>query len=141
MALHPDFPVIEGRYQMTKDWSVVLPSQFNQRVEDGDLVIWKPGFTMWIVVWGNDKSQSQEERLGWLQSDSSPAAFDKITESSDGVIRYAYRLKEESGDDREPAFYCFAIGKEGHVQMAIYFDSSGDLGAAQKIWRSLTEIQ
>ena len=141
MTLHPDFPIVEGHYQMTADWSVMLPTQFNRRIEEGQLVIWKPGFTIWTNVWNNDKSESQDDRLQWIQGDSSPNGFDKVTESSDGVSRYAYRLKEDSYDDREPAFYCFAIGEEGHVQMAIYFDSADDLADAQAIWQSLTENQ
>ncbi len=136
---HLGFPIVEGTYKMTKDWSVVLPSQFNRRIEDGDLVIWKPGFTLWITVWNNDKSETQEERLAWIQGDSSAQAFDEITESSDGLMRYAYRLREESEDDREPAFYCFAIGSRGHVQMAIYFDAPDNIADAMSIWRSLNE--
>ena len=124
---------------MTKNWSVTLDTQFNRRIEGGQLVIWKPGFTVWTSVWNNDKSESQEERLQWIQGNSSADAFDRIIESSDEVSRYAYRLKEDSEDDREPAFYCFAIGDEGHVQMAIYFDSEADLADAQAIWRSLSE--
>ncbi len=137
--LNPDFPIIEGHYQMSKEWSVVLPSKFNRRVEDGSLVIWKPGFTMWTIIWNNDNSESPEERLKWIKEDSAPDAFDVVTESTNGALRYAYRLKEDSEDDRQPAFYCYAIGRDGHVQMAIYFDSPHDLSDAQAIWRSLTE--
>ena len=139
MQLHPDYPVVEEHYQMTKEWSVNLPTKFNRRMEDGDLVIWKPGFTIWTTVWNNDKSESPDERLAWLKEDSSPDAFDVNTESTHGLLRYAYRLKEGSEDDRQPAFYCYAIGVAGHVQMAIYFDSPEDLSNAQAIWRSLTE--
>ena len=139
VALHPDFPVVEGHYQMTKDWSVALPAQFNRRLEDGNLVIWKPGFTLWTTVWNNDKAESKAERLEWIQGDSPPEAFDSIVESADGIVRYAYRLKEQSEDDCQAAFYCFAIGQDGHVQMAIYFDSADDLEDAKAIWRSLRE--
>ncbi len=139
VQLHPEFPVVEARYQMTKDWSVDLPTKFNRRFEESDLVIWKPGFTIWTTVWNNDKSESPDERLTWIREDSSPAAFDAVTETSNGLLRYSYRLKEESDDDRLPAFYCYAIGKDGHVQMAIYFDSPDDLDTAQAIWRSLAE--
>ena len=139
--LHPDYPIVQGHYQMTKSWSVVLPSGFNRRFEDGDLVIWKPGFTIWATVWNNDKSETQDERLAWITEDSSSDAFDVVNESSDGILRYAYRLKENSEDDRQPGFYCFAIGRDGHVQMAIYFDSANGLADALAIWRSLTELQ
>jgi hypothetical protein len=139
VQLHSEFPVVEARYQMTKDWSVDLPTRFNRRFEESDLVIWKPGFTIWTTVWNNDKSESPDERLAWIRDDSSPDAFDAVTETSSGLLRYSYRLKEESDDDRLPAFFCYAIGKDGHVQMAIYFDSPDGLDTAQAIWRSLTE--
>lgn len=42
--LHPEFPVVVGRYQMTPDWAVTLPRPFNRRTEDGSLVFWRPGF-------------------------------------------------------------------------------------------------
>lgn len=139
MQLHPDFPIVQGRYQMTEEWAVNLPSKFNRRFEENDLVIWKPGFTIWTTIWNNNNSESQEGRLAWIKEGSSPDAFDAVIEISDGILRYAYRLKEDSGDDRQPAFYCYAIGEAGHVQMAIYFDSAEGLADAQTIWRSLTE--
>ncbi|GAA5497214.1 hypothetical protein Rhal01_03407 [Rubritalea halochordaticola] len=139
MQLHPDYPVVEDAYQMTKEWTVTLPTRFNRRMEEGDLVIWKPGFTIWTVVWGNDQNLSQEERLVWIKDESSPSCYDEITEESDGITRYAYRLKEYSEDDRLPAFYCYAFGNLGHVQMAIYFDSEEDIADAMAIWRSLAE--
>ncbi|MES2475503.1 MAG: hypothetical protein V4640_06965 [Verrucomicrobiota bacterium] len=138
VQLHPEFPVVEAHYQMTKEWSVDLPTKFNRRFEESDLVIWKPGFTIWTTVW-NNKSESPDERLAWIRDDSSPDAFDAVTETSNGLLRYSYRLKEDSDDARLPGFYCYAIGKVGHVQMAIYFDSPDDLDTAQAIWRSLTE--
>ncbi len=139
MTLHPDFPVVEGTCRLTEDWSVVLPASFNKRIEDGDIVIWKPGFTIWTAIWNNDEDESQRERLRWLQDETSPDAFDEITEAGDGLIRYAYRLEEGSDDQREAAFYCFAIGDAGHVQMAIYFDSTDDIPLAKEIWQSLSE--
>jgi hypothetical protein len=139
VQLHPEFPIVEGRYQMTKEWTVDLPSKFNRRFEESDLVIWRPGFTIWTTVWNNDKSESPEERMAWIKEDSSPDAFDPVVETSNGILFYSYRLKEDSDDDRLPAFYCYAIGHFSHVQMAIYFDSPADLSIAQSIWRSLSE--
>ena len=137
--LHPDFPVIEGLYQITRDWSVTLPSAFNRRVEEGDLVIWRPGMTIWTAVWGNDDNKSEEERISWIKTDISSDAFDISEEKEGDVIRLKYRLVEDTGDDRIPAYYCFAVGKTGYVQMAIYFDSESDLYDAELIWKSLVE--
>ena len=139
MSLHPKFPVVEGRYQITKDWTVELPGQFNRRLEDESLVIWRPGFTIWTTVWNNDHDETPEQRLSWIQAESNPDAHSQETENDGGLIRYAYRLQEESDDERRPAFYCFAIGQGGHIQMAIYFDREDDLATAKRIWLSLKE--
>jgi hypothetical protein len=63
--LHPDFPVVEGRYQITSDWAVTLPQQFNRRIEEDSMVCWRPSVTVWTVVWNNNNNESQQERLEW----------------------------------------------------------------------------
>jgi hypothetical protein len=139
MALHPDFPVVEGTIELTEEWRVTLPGKFNRRIEDGNLVLWRPGITLWIAIWSNDHNETPEQRLHWISEDNNPDAYDRLTETGEGEIRFSYRLAEDSDDDRQPAFYCFAIGQNGHVQMAIYFDDAEDLDTAKQIWRSLRE--
>jgi hypothetical protein len=137
--LHPEFPVVEGRYQMTPDWAVTLPRQFNRRIEDGSLVFWRSGITTWTVVWNNDKSESQYERLEWLRGDTSSDAFEAESVTEGDVTRYSYRLTEDRDDGVVHALYGFAIGVDGHVQMAIYLDDEADLETAREICRSLDE--
>jgi hypothetical protein len=137
--LHPDFPVVEGEYRMTEGWSIILPKRFNRRVEGNSLVIWRPGFTIWITVWGNDRNESKEEQLAWIKTKMSPDAFDLEELSDDGVLRFAYRLKEKSDDNRVAALYGFAFGDDGYVQTAIYFDDEAALQMAKTIWKSLKE--
>ena len=138
--LHPDFPVVEGKYQMTKRWSITLPGKFNRRVEDGDLVIWRPSFTIWVSALNNDKNESKEVRLARLREGMSPDAFDVQDVSEEGVLRLRYRLNEKSEDRRVAAFYGFVVGVNGHIQLGIYFDDEGDAEQAKKIWLSVKEI-
>jgi hypothetical protein len=137
--LNPKFPVIEGEYQMTKNWSVTLPDRFNRRFEDNDLVLWKPGFTVWVTVWGNTHDESREARLAKLNHEISKEAFDTQVVHENGILRLAYRLKEAAKDTRVAAFCGFAVGSSGHVQVGIYFDDEGEVELAKTIWRSLRE--
>jgi hypothetical protein len=137
--LHPEFPIVEGRYQMTPDWAVTLPQQFNRRIEDGSLVFWRPGITCWTIVWNNDKSETKQERLEWLRGDTSPDAFEVQSDTDGYVTRYSYRLTERRDKGVVHALYGFAIGVDGYVQMAIYFDDVADLEIAREICRSLDE--
>jgi type II secretory pathway pseudopilin PulG len=138
-VLHPDFPVVEGKYQMTEEWSIILPDKFNRRIEDGDLVIWRPGFTIWVSALNNDKNESKEDRRARLREDVSPDAFDVEDVSEEAVLRLRYRLNEESEDRRVAAFYGFVVGVNGHIQLGIYFDDEGDLEKAKQIWLSVKE--
>jgi len=139
--LHLNFPVVEGKYQMTKRWSITLPDRFNRRVETGDLVIWRPGFTIWVSALNNDKSESKEDRLERLRNDVSPDAFDVEDVSEEAVLRLRYRLNEESEDRRLAAFYGFVVGVNGHIQLGVYFDDEGDVEKAKQIWLSVKEAE
>jgi hypothetical protein len=66
-------------------------------------------------------------------------ALDLEELSDDNVMRLAYRLNEESGDQRVAAFYGFVVGTNGHIQIAIYFDDENDKDLAREIWLSVTE--
>ena len=137
--LHPDFPVVEGRYQMTSHWAVTLPLQFNRRIEDGALVFWRPGVTAWTIVMNNDQGESQQERLEWLRGETSPDAFEAQSVSDGAVIRYCYRLTEPRDQEVVHALYGFAIGVNGHVQMAIYADDEADLESAKPFFGALSK--
>lgn len=139
--LHPKFPIIEGTYQMTDNWAVTLDQKYNRRIEDGSLVIWRPGFTIWTKVWNLKADETPEIRLQALKEDISEDAQNIVEISEEVPLLLSYQLKEDSDDDRQPAFYGFAVSASGHVQIAIYFDHPGDLKTAQKIFASLTPIK
>lgn len=139
--LHPEFPIVEGRYQVTEDWAVTLPGPFNQRFQDDSLVLWRPGVTIWTIVWNNDKNESAQQRLEWLREDISPEAFDEGVVEDCVMVRFTYRLNEVREEGIVLALYAFAIGDGGHVQMAIYFDHEDDLEVARQIAGSLEETQ
>jgi hypothetical protein len=135
--LNPKFPVVDGEHRLTSEWSVTLSLPFNRRIEEGDLILWRPGLTAVFAIWNNDRGESQAERLSWLVGESSPDAYDLIREEGPGVSRFAYRLAEESADDRVAALYAFTIADHSHVQLAVYFDDDADLSAALALWRSV----
>lgn len=142
-----DFPIVEDVYQLTPNWSLTLPGQFKRRIEDGDLVLWNPDLTLWIAVWNNDQGQSKEARLASIKKLMSADAFDLTSSTSAGILRFSYRLQEaepepaSANEDAEPvaAFYCFALGDSGQVEIAIYLDKEDDISQAQAILQSLTE--
>lgn len=133
MSPHPDYPIVTGVYQMTDEWTVVLPEVFNRRVEEGSLVLWRPALTFWITTWGNDGSQSADERLKSILEAASDLRSDQQIERTRDLIRLTYELPEEDAS-RSSAIYRsisgYVISVQGHVQISAYFDtpSARDLG-------------
>lgn len=133
------WPIVSGSYQMTDEWSILLPGQFKRRIEDGSLVFWRDGLTAWINVWGNDHAETPQALFDRFRSGFPEGRLDEREATQDGVLKYAYRLKEEAGDRRVAAFYCFAFGISGVVQMAVYFDDDADLANAHLLMQGLKE--
>jgi len=52
-------------------------------------VLWRPGLTLWLAAWGNDKNETQAERLAWIKDAASPARSDVRESVRGGVTRLA----------------------------------------------------
>jgi len=143
-GLNPHFPVVTGRHQLTAEWSIDLPGEFNRRIDDGDLVFWRPGITAFVAIWNNDNAESIGARLAWLRGDMNPEAFDIVQEDLVDAQRFAYRLREDSEDSEEnsmPALYAFTVVEDSHLQLAVYFDDEHDVEVALRLWRSVAFAQ
>jgi hypothetical protein len=134
-----EFPIVEGEYQMTRDWSISLPGRFKKRFDDGSLVLWGQGVTAWIIVWEKPATEEKSDRLAFLRKDISPKAYDVREESAAGLLRFSYRLADDGSEAKAPAYHCFVVGELGHVQMSVYFDEEEDVEVARALGRSLEE--
>ncbi|HJZ58590.1 MAG TPA: hypothetical protein VKE74_26855 [Gemmataceae bacterium] len=94
----PGYPVMEGDYALTATWAMYLPEQFARRVEDGSLVLWRPGLTIWLTAWNNDHAESQAKRLAWIKKTASPDRFAEQESKVGNTTRFSYRLREGNED-------------------------------------------
>ncbi|WP_394209518.1 hypothetical protein [Enterovibrio calviensis] len=135
--LHPNFPTVEGRYKFTDSWSVFLPEKLNRRLDDGDVVLWKRGFTVYLAAWDNDKDLPIETLYEETVYGISSSAYDIEEEIKDGIRYFSYRLIEESSDERVAAFYGYAVNGNGFIQLAVYIDSEENIDTARELLWSL----
>jgi hypothetical protein len=138
-TLNPKFLVVEGKYPMTKEWSISLPGKFNRRFEDKSLVIWRPGITAWIVIWNNDKKESAQERCKAIHKNIDSEAF-ALDERMDGaILRFAYRLTEKREAGVVHALYSFAFFPRPDMSKWLYTLTRSDLDTAKAMWQGLSE--
>jgi hypothetical protein len=129
----PEFPLVQGDHALTATWSIYLPEQFARRVEDGSLVLWRPGLTMWLTVWNNDNNETQAARLAWIKDEASTVRFDERESVRGGVTRFSYRLHDASDDAPVESLSAYVIGDDGHLQLSVYFDDAADAAKAQQL--------
>ena len=137
VTLHPEFPVVSGEYQLTDNWRITLPTEFNRRFEESELVIWRPGFTIWMSLWNNDHNETIDERVEWVRQKNDASAFDEMLNTEDALARYSYRLNESREEGIVYALYGFAFKQDGHIQVAFYFDDESDLEMAEALLSSI----
>jgi hypothetical protein len=138
-----EFLSIHGQYKLDKEWTLTLPTEFKTRIEDGDLVIWKPGLTFWITIWGNAQSRSVAYRLKNIKEESAPKKANEIMNESNGQVLYSYELIERDEErliKEYLAIYAYKISDSGHVQITAYVDSNKDKNMAYEVIKSLKGI-
>jgi hypothetical protein len=142
-GLHPKFLVIEGDHPLTDGWMLTLPGRFNRRIEDHSLVIWRPGLTFWINVWGNDKKESSDARRAWILADANPKRRREQTERIGTLVRLTYELTEEAPEHSPPRYTSisgYMIGPAGHVQISAYCDDPDALATGYQVIRSVRRV-
>ena len=143
MSLHPDYPVVRGSYQMTDEWAVTLPDEFNRRIKDGSLVLWRPTLTFWVTVWGNDKGTSEEKRLTSILEAASDLRSEQQIERTDKLVRLTYELPEEDRSRPKSVYKSisgYVIAPIGHVQISAYFDTPAARTLGYKIIHSVRNV-
>ncbi|HET6878954.1 MAG TPA: DUF2185 domain-containing protein [Pirellulales bacterium] len=135
----PGFPIVEGDLPLTANWSIFLPERFARRVEDGALVLWRPGLTIWLRAWNNDHGESRFKRLAAIKKAASPERFAEHESEAKNLTRYSYRLLDESENGPVESLYGFVIGDDGQLELAIYFDNPTDEAEARQLVESVVE--
>ena len=134
----PDgFPLVEGRQQLTAQWSIDVPGEFARRIDEGSLVLWRPGITVWLDAWGNNRGASREDRMAEIAGSISPEATNIRQSSMGDVSRLVYRLRDEDPEGPVEAVMSFTFSDAGHLQMGIYFDHPDDEAIAEGIAASV----
>lgn len=139
MTLHPDYPTVSGSYWLTDEWSVDLPVELNRRIEDGDLVLWRPGLTFWIAIW-SASGKPKEERLSSILESADPARTDQQVGHDGNLVRLTYELVESDSERKQSVYGSISghvLSVEESVQISAYFDTPKDRSLGYQVIHSV----
>lgn len=121
------YPVLDGFQELTDDWALTLPEPMARRMEDENLVFWRPGFTVWVAAWGEgEEQQSRQRRFKNLKREMDPDGRIVRNKDDGDIIYFAYRLRDVGPEGDVESVCAFAISDVGHLQLSVYFDDVAD---------------
>ena len=129
-------PIDKGFVKVTNNWSFNVSSRMLKRFDKGSLVIWRPGFTIWLDSYDTNDS-GVSARVESILDTISPKKIDFINVSQNGMQKIRYRLKEATDGKKQDAIYLFAVTESHEIRMAVYFDNQQDISEIVKIWDTL----
>lgn len=121
-------------------WVVGLDDTYQSRVDDGDLVLWKPGRTVFSAPFvksaatGSSRAHLERILVG------APAARRTVLEREDGdLLRHAYLVRERQEDGHR--CWCLSswtfAGDAAAIGLSLYFDLKRDLAWAVAVAESV----
>jgi len=78
------------------------------------------------VAWGNDRGQSQADRLASIKETAASERFNESGWLAGDLVFFSYRLVDENEEGRGESLNAYALSSGGHLQMAVYFDEPAE---------------
>ncbi len=111
-------PPVSGPARLSSGWSMTVPGYCLRRVDDGSLVIWRPGLTFWLAIMDGDFDVA--DRIASLRGEVLAGASFEIIEY-DGWVGFSQR---EVQDDGSPSIRFQGISARQHLMIVAYFDDA-----------------
>lgn len=129
-------PVEKGFVKVTENWGFSVESHMLRRFDKGSLVIWRPGFTIWLTAYKPENPDVHERVLNLLgQASSDRNDLEEV--ELDGLIKIRYFLEETIDSELQSSAYIYGLTEYQEIHIAIYFDDPDYKSEIDDIWETL----
>jgi hypothetical protein len=125
-----------NRHIIGTDWSILVDPEFQRRIDDGNVVLWKPGQTVHASVFNTNNAEAEDaiERMIEGRPGIPVQMFDR---EEPGLAGHAYLLPEGDGEHTYWGLNTWTAAKGSVACVTIYFDNIEDLNWAITVWKSV----
>jgi len=118
------------------DWSILVEAGFDRRIDGGDVVLWKPGRTLYATVFKTNNAEAEEaiEKMIDGRPGIPVQMFDR---EEPGIQGHAYLLPEGGKDKKYWGLNTWTAAKGSVACVTIYFDDLDDLNWAISTWKTV----
>ncbi len=135
--MHPGFPVVDGRLRLTSQWSMRVSEPMNRRVDDGNLVLWRPGLTFRFGAWWVRAGETPEQRAASAIS-AATRRFDERRSLLSGARAVTCRMPADGAGNHVPSLFAVVVTEVDHLTVSVQFDDEADATTAYGLVHSLS---
>jgi hypothetical protein len=124
--------------QITDEWIIDLPADYQRRVEDEKLIFWKTGITVIVVAYRLPESTGKLELLNKIQQKIPQDALETLVSTKGKIAGLGYtQIQNLENDIKRLALYTFTTSDVSCLQVAFYLDNPDDLPWAKSVWETI----
>jgi len=124
--------------QITDEWIIDLPEDYQRRVEDEKLIFWKTGITVIVVAYRLPESTGKLELLNKIQQRIPEDSLETLVSTKGKIAGLGYTLIQNLENDiKRLALYTFTASDASCLQVAFYLDTPDDLPWAKSVWERI----
>jgi hypothetical protein len=118
------------------EWSILVDSDFNRGIDQGDVVLWKSGRTIHASVFNTNNADADEaiEKMIEGRPGIPVQMFDR---EEPGLAGHAYLLPEGGKDRKYWGLNTWTAAKGAVACVTIYFEDISQLNWAIGVWKSV----
>jgi hypothetical protein len=124
------------RHVIGTEWSILVDSDFNRGIDQGDVVLWKSGRTIHASVFNTNNADADEaiEKMIEGRPGIPVQMFDR---EEPGLAGHAYLLPEGGKDRKYWGLNTWTAAKGAVACVTIYFEDISQLNWAIGVWKSV----
>jgi len=127
-------------FQITKEWIIDIPEDFEHRVEDEKLVFWKTGTTVIAVPFSVPKDTGKIELLNQIREKFPDNILEIFVSTKGEIVGLGYSQIIQYGEHERLALVTFTASDTSCLQVCYYLDIPEDLAWAKSVWEALVFI-
>jgi hypothetical protein len=125
-------------FQITHEWFIDIPDDFEHRIEDQRLIFWKTGITVILVVFRLPEDKGKIELLNLIQERIPESALETLVSTKGEIVGLGYTEIEKIDEEKKRlSLYTFTASDTSCLQTAFYLDRPDDLEWAKSTWKSI----
>jgi hypothetical protein len=125
-------------FQITKEWIINLPEDFEKRVEDEKMIFWKTGVTVVVAAFRLPEKTDKINLLNQIQGRMPEDTLETLVSTKGEVVGLGYTHIHAKADGKKRlSLYTFTCSDTACLQTAFYLDDPDDLSWAKSVWKNI----